>query len=45
MYTHQDLTAIQTQQKKRRMFLGIPAMLLLAGVVSSFILRVEWVTT
>lgn len=45
MYTQSDLTAIQAQQKKRRVLLGIPAVLLLVGIIVSFVLRVEWVTT
>lgn len=45
MYTEEDLTAIRAQQKKRWLILSIPAAVLLAAIVVSLILRMEWLTT
>ena len=44
MYTEQDYADIRGQIRRRAMILGIPALLLLAGVVISFIYRIRWAT-
>ena len=45
MYTEQDYSDICAQIKQRRLLLSIPAALLLAGVIVSFVFRVRWITT
>lgn len=45
MYTEQDYADIQAQIKQRRMIMVIPGVLLLAGVIVSFVFRVKWLTT
>lgn len=45
MYTEQDLTSIRAQQKKRWLLLAIPCTILLAVLVVSLIVRLEWLTT
>lgn len=45
MYTEQDYADIQAQIKQRRMIMMIPGLLLLAGVIVSFVFRVKWLTT
>ena len=45
MYTEQDYADIQAQIKQRRMIMMIPGVLLLAGVIVSFVFRVKWLTT
>lgn len=44
MYTEQDYADICAQIKQRRILLGIPAALLLAGVIVSFVFRIRWLT-
>lgn len=44
MYTEQDYADIRAQIKRRFLVLGIPAVLLLAGVVVSFVFRIRWLT-
>ena len=44
MYTEQDYSDICAQIKQRRLLLSIPAALLLAGVIVSFVFRVRWLT-
>lgn len=44
MYTEQDYEDIRTQLGNRLIAFGIPAVLLLAGVVVSLVYRVEWAT-
>ena len=44
MYTEQELTDIQAQQKRRWVALLIPSVVLLGVVVTGFILRLEWLT-
>ena len=41
-YTDADLQAIQAQQKKRWLLLGIIILVFLAGMIVSFIFRIEW---
>lgn len=45
MYTQQDLDMISRQQKKRWMILGAVCALILAGIIYSFIIRVELLTS
>ena len=45
MYTEQDYADICAQIKQRRLLLAIPAVMLLAGVIVSFVFRVRWITT
>ncbi|MBR5111493.1 MAG: hypothetical protein IK099_15040 [Clostridia bacterium] len=45
MYTEQDYADIQTQIRQRRLILGIPAAILLIGVIVSFVFRIRWLTT
>ena len=44
MYSEQDYQDISQQLKERLIVLGIPAALLLAGIVLSVVFRVEWLT-
>ena len=44
MYTEQDYADIQAQIKQRRLALGIPAAIVLAGVIVSFVFRIRWLT-
>lgn len=44
MYTQQDLNHIAQQQKKRWIIIGVIAVLLLAGIIYSFIIRLEPLT-
>ncbi len=44
MYTEQDYADIRGQIKRRWMAIGIPALLLLAAVIVSFIFRIKWLT-
>lgn len=44
MYTEQDYREIRAQIKKRSLMLAVPAALLLAGVIVSFVFRVKWLT-
>ena len=44
MYTEQDYQDIREQLKQRLLALGIPAVLLLAGVIVSFVFRIRWLT-
>ena len=44
MYTEQDYQANRKQLKKRLIATGIPAILLLAVVIASFIIRIKWLT-
>lgn len=45
MYTQQDLDQINAQEQKRWRLLVIPEVLLLAALVYSLVIRVEWLTT
>lgn len=45
IYTEADYTAIANQHKKRWLALGIPCVLLLAVVIYSLCVRIEWLTT
>ena len=45
MYTEQDYADICAQIRQRRLLLAIPAAVLLAGVIVSFVFRVRWITT
>ncbi len=45
MYTEQDYQDIRAQLKQRLLALGIPAFLLLAAIIVSFVYRVRWLTT
>ena len=45
MYTQTDLEQILAQKKKRWMLLAIPEAILLACVVYSLVIRVEWMTS
>ena len=42
MYTQQDLDQINAQEQKRWRLLVIPEVLLLAALVYSLVIRVEW---
>lgn len=44
MYTEQDYQEIRSQIRNRLIALGVPALLMLAGVIVSFIFRIRWVT-
>ena len=44
MYTEQDYSDICRQLKRRWLALSIPAALLLAAVIVSFIFRIKWLT-
>ena len=44
MYTEQDYSDICNQLKRRWLALGIPAVVLLAGVIVSFVFRIRWLT-
>lgn len=44
MYTEQDLTNIRAQQKKRWLILMLPCLILLAAIVYSLTIRLEWLT-
>ncbi len=44
MYTEQDYTEIRGQIRRRSLALGIPAVVLLAGVIVSFVCRIKWLT-
>ena len=44
MYTEQDYADIRRQIRNRCLALGVPALLMLAGVIVSFIFRIRWVT-
>ena len=44
MYTEQDYQSNRKQLKKRAIALGIPAVILLAGVIWSFIVRIKLLT-
>ena len=44
LYTETNLQAIQAQQKKRWMAVGIPAAACFVGMIVCFILRIEWAT-
>ena len=44
MYTEQDYQDIRGQIKRRFFVLGIPALLLLAAVIVSFVFRIKWLT-
>ena len=45
MYTQQDLEQILAQKKKRWLLLAIPEAILIAVLVYSLVIRVEWLTT
>jgi len=45
LYTEQDLTNIRQQQKKRWQLLCIPCAVLLAIIIVSLFIRVEWLTS
>ena len=45
MYTEQELTNIRNQQKKRWLILLIPCLILLAVIVYSLTIRLEWLTS
>lgn len=45
IYTQSDYTAITAQKKKRWVILLIPCAVLLAVLIASFILRIEWLTS
>lgn len=44
MYTEQDFTEISRQVKERELAVGIPAVVLLAGVIVSFVFRIRYLT-
>lgn len=44
VYTQDDLLSIKRQKTKRMVLVAIPAVLLFAGVIVSFIFRVKYVT-
>ena len=44
MYTEQDYTDISNQLKSRWAALGVPALMLLAAVIASFVFRIKWLT-
>lgn len=44
MYTEQDYQDIQKQLHQRELALGTPAVVLLAGVIVSFVFRIKWLT-
>ena len=45
MYTQEDLISIRRQKRDRWLKLMIPGVILLAGIVVSLIVRIEWLTT
>ena len=45
MYTEQDYQDVRRQLHFRALVMGLPALLLLAGVVVSFVFRIRWLTT
>lgn len=45
MYTQQELNQILAQRKKRWQLLAIPEVLLVACLIYSLVIRVEWLTT
>ena len=45
MYTQQELDQILAQRKKRWLLLAIPEVILVACLVYSLVIRVEWLTT
>lgn len=45
MYTQQDLDELLAQKKRRWLMLAIPEIAMLAGVVVSLVVRIEWLTT
>lgn len=45
MYTQEDLTSIRLQQRNCWLKLMIPGVILLAGIIVSLIVRIEWLTT
>ena len=45
MYTEQDYQDVRRQLRFRALVMGLPALLLLAGVVVSFVFRLRWLTT
>ena len=44
IYSEQDYSAINEQIRRRSLLMGIPCALLLATLVASFIVRLEWLT-
>ena len=44
MYTEQDYTEIRGQIRRRSFALGVPAVVMLAGVIVSFVFRIKWLT-
>ena len=44
MYTEQDYTEIRSQIRRRSLALGVPAVVMLAGVIVSFVFRIKWLT-
>ena len=44
MYTEQDYTEIRSQIRRRSLALGVPAAVMLAGVIVSFVFRIKWLT-
>ena len=44
MYTEQDYADICAQVKRRRLLIAIPAAVLLAAVIVSFVFRIRWLT-
>lgn len=44
MYSEQDFADISRQLKERSIVLGIPAALMLAGIVTAVVFRVQWLT-
>ena len=45
MYTQQELDQILTQRKKRWLLLAIPEVIVVACLVYSLVIRVEWLST
>ena len=45
LYTEQDYADICAQIKQRMLLVYIPAVLLLAGIIVSFVFRIRWLTT
>jgi len=44
LYTEQDYTEIRSQIRRRSLALGVPAVVMLAGVIVSFVFRIKWLT-
>lgn len=44
MYTEQDFVDIRAQVRRRSIVLSLPTVVLLAGVIVSFIYRIRWLT-